>query len=271
MTHDLLSVPEQDLSRVRSVIHAPSVALVLGSGFSGVADEVENTVLIPYEELGGFPRVANVPGHAGGLVCGTLGGREVVMFRGRAHQYQGVSALGAAYPARLAAALGCGVLIVTNAAGGVSQHLSTGDIVLISDHINLMGTNPLTGWPGPEGGNPFVPMRDAYDPDLRALAYTAATMEGITVHDGVYAGLLGPSYETPAEVAYLAAAGADVVGMSTVPEVIAARALGLRVLGFSLVSNAAAGEDLSHEEVLQVGRDAADDLTRLLVAILRRL
>lgn len=271
MTYDTLSVPEHDVARVRSVTHAPRVALVLGSGLSGLADVAENATAIPFAELEGFPHLGQVAGHAGALVCGTLSDTDVVMFQGRVHQYQGASALGAAYPARLAAALGCEVLIVTNAAGGVSPHLNTGDIVLISDHLNLMGTNPLTGWPGPEGGTPFVSMRDAYDPELRAIAYLAATEEGVVLHDGVYAGLLGPSYETPAEVGYLTTVGADIVGMSTVPEVIAARALGLRVLGFSLVTNAAAGEGLSHAEVLEAGRVAADDLTRLMLAILRRL
>jgi purine-nucleoside phosphorylase len=271
MSRDTLSVPDHDVARVRAVSHAPRVALVLGSGLSGLADVAENATAVPYAELEGFPQLGEVVGHAGKLVCGTLAGVDVILFQGRVHQYQGASALGAAYPARLAAALGCEVLIVTNAAGGVATHLNTGDIVLISDHINLMGTNPLIGWSGPEGGTPFVPMRDAYDPELRALAFTAATVEDVALHDGVYAGLLGPSYETPAEVEYLRGVGADVVGMSTVPEVIAARALGLRVLGFSLVTNAAAGVGLSHQEVLQAGRVAADDLTRLTLAILRRL
>lgn len=271
MRNDTLSVPENDVARVRSVSHAPRVALVLGSGLSGLADVVQGANIIPYADLEGFPRLGQVAGHSGVLVCGTLAGTDVIAFQGRTHQYQGASALEAAYPARLAAALGCEILVVTNAAGGVSSHLNTGDIVLISDHVNLMGTNPLTGWTGPEGGTPFVPMRDAYDPDLRVAAYLAAADEGVNLHDGVYVGLLGPSYETPAEVGYLAKVGADVVGMSTVPEVIAARALGLRVLGFSLVTNAAAGEGLSHAEVLHAGRVAADDLTRLMLAILRRL
>lgn len=271
MTHDTLSVPASDVARVRSVTHAPRVALVLGSGLAGLADVAEGARSIPFSDLEGFPQLGQVAGHSGVLVCGALAGVDVIMFKGRVHQYQGATALQAAYPARLAAALGCEVLIVTNAAGGLSPHLNTGDIVLISDHINLMGTNPLIGWPGPEGGTPFVPMRDAYDPDLRATAYLAATEEGVTLHDGVYAGLLGPSYETPAEVAYLTRTGADVVGMSTVPEVIAARALSMRVLGFSLVTNAAAGVGLSHAEVLEAGRVAADALTRLMLAILRRL
>lgn len=269
--HDTLSVPEADIARVREVSPAPRVALVLGSGLAGLADIAHEAVRIPYADLEGFPKVGNVAGHAGRLVCATLEGVPVVMSQGRVHQYQGVSALEAAYPARLAAALGCEILVVTNASGGISEHLDPGSIVLISDHINLMGTNPLIGWNGPEGGVPFVPMRDAYDPDLRGKAYLAASAEDVMLHDGVYAGLLGPSYETPAEVTYLRTTGADVVGMSTVPEVIAARALGLRVLGFSLVTNVAAGVGLSHEEVLEAGRLAADDLTRLMLAILRGL
>ncbi|MDZ4064601.1 MAG: purine-nucleoside phosphorylase, partial [Coriobacteriia bacterium] len=204
-------------------------------------------------------------------VGGTVHGVPVAVFQGRVHQYQGVSAHGAAYPARFAAALGASTLIVTNAAGGVSDRVSSGDIVLISDHINLMGTNPLIGWPGPEGGVPFVPMRDAYDPGLRQLARDAAAKEHVALVDGVYAGLLGPSYETSAEVAYLRNTGADVVGMSTVPEVICARALGLSVLGFSLVTNVAAGKGLSHEEVLEAGKRAEAALTRLVLAILRKL
>lgn len=271
MPHDTLSVPAADVARVREVMLSPRVALVLGSGLAGLADVAEDAVRLPYTELEGFPKVGNVAGHAGQLVCATLEDVPVVMFQGRVHQYQGVSALEAAYPARLAAALGCEILVVTNASGGINERLSPGDIILISDHINLMGTNPLIGWSGPEGGVPFVPMRDAYDPDLRAKAYLAASAEDVMLHDGVYAGLLGPSYETPAEVAHLRTTGADVVGMSTVPEVIAGRALGLRVLGFSLVTNVAAGVGLSHEEVLEAGRYAADDLTRLMLAILRGL
>jgi len=245
--------------------------VVLGSGLSGLADGVNGARTIPYAELEGVPTASAVAGHPGALVLGSLGGTPVMLFSGRIHQYQGVSAHDAAWPSRMAAACGCETLVVTNAAGGVSGRLAPGDIVLIADHLNLMGTNPLIGWAGPEGGTPFVPMRDAYDPALRALAREAAAAEGVEVHEGVYAGLLGPCYETPAEVAYLRHIGADVVGMSTVPEVIAARALGMRVLGFSLVTNVAAGAGLSHEEVLEAGRTAAADLTRLAIAILRRL
>ena len=270
MTERTLGVSTADVERVREAgAPAPRVAVVLGSGLAGLADAVPDPVTVPYADLEGVPRVGHVIGHEGTLVLGALGDTPVVLFKGRVHQYQGVSAYDAAWPARMAAGLGCETLVVTNASGGISDHLSPGDIVLLSDHVNLMGTNPLIGWPGPEGGTPFVPMRDAYDPGLRALALSAAAAEGVDLHDGVYAGLLGPSYETPAEVAYLRTTGADVVGMSTVPEVIAARALGMRVLGFSLVTNVAAGVGLSHAEVLEAGRVAAADLTRLVLAILR--
>lgn len=272
MTDRSLDVPESDVARIRSVaLSPPRVAIVLGSGLSGLASAAVGAASVPYAELEGFPDFGRVAGHAGNLVYGTLAGVDVVMFQGRIHMYQGASALDCAYPARLAAALGCEVLVVTAATGGVSPHLGVGDIALLSDHINLFATSPLVGWPGPEGGTPFVPMADAYDPGLRALAHDVAAKEGISLKDAVYAALIGPAYETPAEVAYLRSAGADVVGMSVVPEVIAARALGLKVLGLSLVSNIAADTGLSHEEVLEAGRAAAEDMSRLVLAILRRL
>jgi purine-nucleoside phosphorylase len=247
-------------------------ALVLGSGFGGIADAVEGATEFRYADLPSFPRpAAAVAGHQGRLLLGEIGGIPVVVFAGRVHRYQGVTALEAAYPARLAAALGAEMLIVTNAAGGVAEALQVGDIVLIEDHINLTCDNPLIGWPGPEGGTPFVSLRDAYDPDLRALALSVAAEQGAVLHPGTYTGLLGPSYETPAEVEMLRRLGTDVVGMSTVHEVIAARALGVRVLGLSLVTNAAAAHDLSHAEVLDAGRRAEATTARLLTALLARL
>lgn len=259
-------------ARLEGLVAPGGVAVVLGSGFGGLATAIEDAVEVPYVEIEGYPRAeSEVLGHAGKLVIGTVGGTDVVAFSGRVHRYQGVSALDAAYPARLASALGCKTLIVTNAAGGVNPDLAVGDVVLIADQINLTGDSPLVGWPGPAGGVPFVPMRDAYDPELRSLARSIAAEQNMRLVDGVYAGLLGPAFETPAEVRYLRTAGADVVGMSTVPEVIAARALGLRVLGFSLCTNAAAGHGLSHTEVLVAGERAQVALTALLVAILHRL
>lgn len=263
-------LPARAAERVRAV--APRVAVVLGSGFGGLVELVEEPTVVPYGDIEGFPRPTyHVAGHAGSLILGSIGSLEIALFSGRVHAYQGASSMDAAYPARLAAALGCETLIVTNAAGGVAEVLTPGDVVLISDQINLTGSSPLVGWPGPAEGVPFVPMRDAYDPELRALARQVADSHSITLADGVYAGLLGPAFETPAEVRYLRQVGADVVGMSTVPEVIAARALGLRVLGFSLVTNAAAGVGLSHEEVLDRGERAKAELGRLLAGILARL
>jgi purine-nucleoside phosphorylase len=268
-----LSVPAEDVARVeREGLEKPRVAVVAGSGLSALGDLVEGAALIPYEELPGFPRPEyEVPGHEGRLVCGSIGGTRVVVFQGRVHRYQGFSARDAAYPARLAAALGVEILVVTNAAGGINPSYDPGSIVLIHDQMNLRGDNPLTGWSGPPGGVPFVPMRDAYDPELRRKAHEAAQSIGTYLPEGVYAGLLGPAFETPAEVAYLRNAGADMVGMSTVPEVICARALDLRVLGFSLVTNTAAGEGLSHDEVLEAGEQAAERMTRLTIAILQGL
>ncbi|MBE0418233.1 MAG: purine-nucleoside phosphorylase, partial [Coriobacteriia bacterium] len=200
--------------------HAPiDAAFILGSGLSAFADAVDMQFSAPFAELPGFPGVGEVAGHSGRLVIGALADRQVAVFAGRVHRYQGLSALDAAWPARLAAALGAKVLVVTNAAGGVSERVATGGLVLVSDHINLMGDSPLVGWPGPEGGTPFVPLHDAYDPDLRSTARVLAIEFGIALTEGVYAAVLGPNYETPAEVRYLRAIGADIVGMSTVPEV----------------------------------------------------
>jgi purine-nucleoside phosphorylase len=263
----------EDIATITSVTSAkPSVALVLGSGLDPVAEALEDRVDVPYHDLTGMSLTGSVVGHAGTLTLGRSGDTQVACFRGRLHCYQGVSAYEASYPARLAAALGATTFVVTNAAGSVNPDIDAGSLVLIDDHINLMSRNPLVGWAGPEGGgNPFVPMGDAYDGELKSMSRVCAAELGIALDEGVYAGLLGPSYETPAEVRYLRTVGADIVGMSTVPEVIVARALGLRVLGISLVTNVAGGSSLSHAEVLEAGRQAAGNLATLLSAIVRRL
>lgn len=250
------------------------VAIVLGSGLSPLVRAVAAEATTAYSALPGYPlkgaqAAAHPAGHAGELVLGRLGDVPVAVFSGRVHLYQGLDAREAAWPALVAAGLGCGTLIVTNASGAVSPHVHPGQLALITDHLNLMGDNPLTGWIGASEGGPFVPMRDAYDPELCAHARAAAAAEEIDLADAVYAAVPGPSYETPAEVAALRVMGADIVGMSTVPEVIAARALGMRVLGLSLVTNVAAGAALSHDAVLAAGEDVADDLARLVIAILR--
>lgn len=272
MTQVDLSAHSADIELVRSrSAAAPMVALVLGSGLDPVADALEERVDIPFAELEGLRGPARVAGQHGTLSLGRSGSTQVVCFRGRLHMYQGVSAYEAAYTARLAAALGARTFIVTNAAGSVDPCLYAGDLMLIADHINLMSANPLIGWPGPAAGTPFVAMGDAYDPELGSLARVVAAELDIPLAEGVYAGLLGPSYETPAEVRYLRTVGANAVGMSTVPEVIAARALRMKVLGVSLITNAAGGSELSHDEVIEAGRLAGTRLATLLSAILGRL
>lgn len=267
-----LSVYPADIELIRSRSAAPPmVALVLGSGLDPVAEALEERVDVPFTELAGLAGPARVAGQHGMLSLGRAGGTQVVCFRGRLHMYQGVSAYEAAYTARLAAALGARTFIVTNAAGSVDPSLHAGELMLIVDHINLMGANPLIGWPGPATGTPFVAMGDAYDPQLAGLARVVAAELDVSLAEGVYAGLLGPSYETPAEVSYLHGIGANAVGMSTVPEVIAARALRMKVLGISLITNAAGGSELSHDEVLEAGRRAGAQLATLLSAILGRL
>lgn len=267
----LYPLPE-DVEAARGLLSAPpAAAIVLGSGLGAVADRLGDPRELSYDSIVGMRGSTHVAGHGCRLVAGEAGGVEVLAFQGRLHTYQGVSAHEAAYPARLAAALGAKVLIVTNAAGGVNSSLSPGDLMLISDHINLLGDNPLRAWPGPEGGVPFVPLGDAYSVSLRDRARSDAEAQGLALAEGVYAAVPGPSYETPAEVTALRAAGADAVGMSTVPEVIAARALSMEVLGISLITNLAGGSELSHEEVLAVGRAAEARLADLLSAILDAL
>ena len=228
-----------------------TIAVILGSGLGGLAKKIGNAVRIPFVDIPGFPE-ATVVGHEGAVIAGTLGGREILALSGRFHVYEGHSAALAAFPVRVFHALGARDLFVSNAAGGISPKLAVGDLMMISDHLNLMGTNPLVG-DLQEGDIRFPDMTDAYDPGLRRILRTTAEKRGITLREGVYAGLLGPSYETPSEVKMLRMLGADAVGMSTVPEVIVARALGMRVAGVSCITNAAAGVTgaaLSHAEVL---------------------
>jgi purine-nucleoside phosphorylase len=247
-------------------------AVVLGSGFGGLAEVVERAEVFPYDEIEGCPVPSSaVPGHAGRLLLGDIAGAPVIVFSGRLHMYQGLSALEAAWTSRLAHALGARTVVLTNAAGAVSPDLAAGDVVLIEDQLNLTDRNPLVGWPGPADGVPFVSMSEAYDEGLCRLALATAADVDLQLRQGVYAGVLGPSFETLAEVRMLRALGADVVGMSTVVEAIAARALGLRVLGVSLVANAAGGKDLAHDEVLLAGLRSQACLTRFLLSLLPRL
>ena len=227
------------------------LAIILGSGLGGLGRVIEDAVRVPFAEIPGFPQ-ATVAGHEGAVIAGKLAGRRVIALSGRFHMYEGHPASLAAFPVRVFHALGARELFVSNAAGGISLKLAVGDLMAISDHLNLMGTNPLVG-PAEAGEVRFPDMTDAYDPGLRRTLRTAAEKIGIPLREGVYAGLLGPSYETPSEVKMLRLLGADAVGMSTVPEVIMARALDMKVAGVSCITNAAAGVTgaaLSHAEVL---------------------
>jgi purine-nucleoside phosphorylase len=249
----------------------PRVAIVLGSGLGFLADEVIDPIRIPYNTIPGFPQ-PGVAGHKGELVAGRLEGVPVIVQAGRFHLYEGHPAAVAALPSRVFAELGVEILIVTNAAGGVRRTFPGGTLMLIADHINLMWRNPLIGQPE-RGEQRFPIMHEPYDRKLRSLARTVARESGIRLEEGVYAGLLGPSYETPAEVRMLEKLGADAVGMSTVPEVLVARSRGIRCLGFSSITNPGAGltaQALSHEEVLAASQEIARGLSVVVKGVLKR-
>lgn len=250
----------------------PTVAIVLGSGLGHLADEVQQAVRVTYAQIPGFPQ-PSVAGHRGELVAGTLEDMPVLVQSGRFHLYEGHSVDVAALPVRVFARLGVRTLIVTNAAGGVRPTFRAGTLMLIADHVNLMFRNPLIG-PVLQGEERFPDMSEPYDAGLRALARQAAREAGIALEEGVYVGLLGPSYETPAEIRMLQRLGIDAVGMSTVPEVIVARARGIRCLGFSTITNLAAGispTKLSHAEVLDVGRQVGQSLAAIVRGVVRLL
>lgn len=227
----------------------PEVVVVLGSGLGAALASMREEASFSFEELPGFPR-PTVPGHAGRLVLGEVSGVRVALFRGRIHFYEGNDLPICALPIRLARVLGAGTAILTAATGGIAEGLATGHLVVGSDHINLLGHSPLRGWRRPDGSPPFVDMVDAYDPELASLAVAAAERRGLPVRRGVYAAMMGPMYETPAEIAFLRTIGADVVGMSVVPEAVPARALGMRVLGLFFVTNVV-GVKVEHEDVVR--------------------
>jgi len=251
---------------------APVAGIILGSGLGGLAERVENPVRIPFAQIPGFPS-ATVVGHSGALIAGRLAGRPVLMLAGRFHMYEGQDAALAAFPVRVLHALGVRTLIVSNAAGGVRRTLLPGALMLIGDHLNLMFRNPLVG-PLEAGDERFPDMSAAYDAELRALAREVGAGQGLVLEEGVYAGLLGPTYETPSEVRMMERLGADAVGMSTVPEVIMARALGVRVLGVSCITNQACGispHPLSHAEVLETTERVAKEFQDLIQGVVGRL
>jgi purine-nucleoside phosphorylase len=245
----------------------PAVGVVLGSGLGAFADELTDCVELPYSEIPGWP-VSTAVGHAGKLIVGRLDDLTVAVMAGRAHLYEGNTPSQVTFSVRVLHALGVRTMVFTNAAGGINTTLERGGLVLISDHINLQGSNPLVG-----SAN-FIDMTDAYPTALRQVAKEVATLLCIPMQEGVYAAMMGPSYETPAEIRMLRTMGADVVGMSTVPEVIVANQLGVKVLAISCVTNMAAGilpQKISHQEVLETGSQVRDTLVRYLRALLPRL
>jgi purine-nucleoside phosphorylase len=262
---------EQAAAVVRSATALqPKVGIVLGSGLGpALGDNLSEDTSLAFTDLPGFPP-SGVPGHAGRLVVGTLAGVPIAAFSGRVHFYEGHGMDVPALLPRLARELGATTMIVTAAVGGLVESLAAGTVVVLRDHLNLMGASPLRGWRFPDGTPPFIPMTGAYDPELRRLALEEAREIGVRATEGVYAAMQGPAYETPAEVAFLRDAGATVVGMSMVPEVVPARALGMRVLGLCSVTNAF-GDEVSHEEVVQVSNDTAKAVGRLLVDLFPRL
>lgn len=251
----------------------PKIGLILGSGLGILADEMEEAVEIPYAHIPHFP-VSTVEGHAGTLVGGKLAGKWVVAMKGRFHYYEGYSLEQVTFPVRVMHFLGVDTLVVTNAAGGIQPQWQAGDLMVIKDHLNLMFCNPLIGPNDEQLGPRFPDMSRAYDPHLRSLAHEVARELGIPLREGVYAGLTGPSYETPAEIRMLRTLGGDAVGMSTVPEVIVANHMGMRVLGLSCIANLAAGVQdvpLSHEEVMATAQKIRDRFVQLVRGIIGKM
>lgn len=251
---------------VSRIAVSSQIAMVLGSGLGSVADELDDFTTIPYQEIPHFARSTAI-GHAGRLVAGTMAGIPIVAMQGRFHLYEGYTPQQVAFPMWVFSRVGIQATIITNAAGGINPDYSQGRLVLIKDHINLQGQNPLAGMDDGRLGLRFIDMTNAYDDRFRQIAVDAGRRIGIELMQGIYAGLQGPSYETPAEIRFLRTIGADLVGMSTVPEVIAARQSGIRVVGISCVTNMAAGildRPILHEEVLETGRRVSGEFNKLL-------
>ena len=251
----------------RHMHHQPKIGIILGSGLDGLADEIQDAVTVRFADIPNFP-VSSVDGHRGEVISGNLYGARILTLSGRIHYYEGCSMQQVVFPIRVMAAFDIKTIIVANAVGAVNESYKPGDIVAISDHINLMGDNPL------KGSSKFVDLTEAYSRELRNLAQAIADRLGITLQSGVYVALSGPSYETPAEVRALRSMGADIVGMSTVPEVIMANSLGMRVLGLSMVTNMAAGmsaKPLSHQDVLETSKNESEKFIALVKGIIKQL
>ena len=271
------NVLKENLREAASRLHAllggrkPEVGIILGSGLGPLADQVEDAVVVPFGQIPHMKR-STATSHKGQFVCGTLGGKCVLVMQGRLHGYEGNTPQEVAFPVWVMHELGIGTVITTNAAGAINESYSVGDFCIMSDHINFTGRNPIVGQ-DPDGiAFRFFSMKDAYDPELRELAHRVADENGISVQEGVYLGLLGPSFETPAEIRMFRAWGADTVAMSVVEEVIAARHVGMRVLGISLCSNMACGIEgasPSDEEVFEVAQRREPDFCRLVTEVVR--
>ncbi|WCK55965.1 purine-nucleoside phosphorylase [Aneurinibacillus sp. Ricciae_BoGa-3] len=251
----------------------PEIGLILGSGLGVLAEEIEDAVKIDFSEIPHFP-VSTVEGHAGKLVVGSLNGKQVAAMQGRFHFYEGYSMQQVTFPVYVMRQLGIHSIIITNACGGMNRSFSPGDLMIIADHINLTGSNPLIGKNLEEFGPRFPDMSTAYTPEYRQLARQKARELGITIQEGVYTGISGPTYMTPAELIMLARLGGDAVGMSTVPEVIAARHVGMKVLGISCVTDMAIGEELeplTHEQVVEVANRTRPRFIQLVTSVLKEM
>jgi purine-nucleoside phosphorylase len=271
--HDLEAI-ERAAAAVRARFSAkPDVGIILGTGLGALAREIETTATIEYPSIPGFPK-STVESHAGRLLCGTLGGKTVVAMQGRFHRYEGYSLRQVTFPIRVLKALGAKSLIVSNACGGMNPAWSAGDLMLITDHINLLGDNPLIGANDDRLGPRFPDMSEPYDRDLSAVARAVARERGVTLREGVYVAVAGPNLETRAEYRMLRAIGADVVGMSTVPEVIVAVHAGLRVLGLSIITDMCIPEELepaSLEKIIATANKAEPNLTAVVRGVLERM
>jgi purine-nucleoside phosphorylase len=274
VTRDDLPSAHEVATQVRTAlaVEKPVAGLILGSGLGELSKRIEGQRFVPYADLPGFA-VPTIPGHLGRLISGTLAGREVLALAGRFHVYEGYSAAMSSFPVRVLHALGASTLLLSNAAGGLHRSFTPGDLMIIRDHVNLTWRNPLTG-PVVAGDERFPDMSEPWDPELRKLLAECAAAAGVSVTEGVYIGLSGPSYETPAEVRMLQKLGGDAVGMSTVHEVIVARALGMRVAGMSCITNLAAGlseSTVTHHEVLEVTKVASEKFEQIAIEFIQRL
>ncbi len=257
----------------KNIDDRPTIGLILGSGLGALADEIDNPILIDYKNIPNFP-VSTVEGHAGRLVIGSLMGKQVIALKGRLHYYEGYTMKEVTFPVRVMSSLGVGQILVTNAAGGVNKDFIPGDLMIIKDHINFAFNNPLIGPNDNSLGVRFPDTSNAYDKDLMEVAKKAAKENNLDIKEGVYAFMTGPTYETPAEIRMLAILGADAVGMSTVPEVIAGLHGGIKVLGISCITNMAAGildKPLNHDEVVKTAQDVKEKFTSYIKGIIKNI